>query len=546
MMRYMAAGDDLLTLQDVLTHGAACYGGHPAVGMAGGPALSYAALCVHAQRVFARLSDLGVGTGDRVALLAENGPWWGVAYFAITTGGAVAVPLMTEFSRSQVSNLIEHADCRAIIVSRKLREKTRGVEADRAVLVIEELAEWCLAQEAAGGVEKAVPMLPPVRPEDLAAIIYTSGTTGVSKGVMLTHHAIVFDAGAALAIVHVDSTDRLLSVLPLAHAYECTLGLIAPLMKGASISYLDRLPSATTLLPAFQAVRPTIMLSVPLIIEKLYRNKVEPELVRRRLYARPLFRRIFNRLAGRKLKEVFGGHLAVFAVGGSALAPDVEKFLAEAGFPYAIGYGLTETAPVVAGAAPGKTRLRMIGPAVPGVEIRVTDVGAADGVGEIQVRGPNLMKGYYRDPERTREVFTEDGWFRTGDLGALDRSGRLSIRGRSKTMILGASGENIYPEEIEAVLNKSRQVDESVVFHDGTGLSALVRLKDEVLHASGVTLPDGIAGAERAIGALLEQIRDQVNEQLASFSRLRKLELQPVPFEKTPSQKIKRFLYPGR
>jgi len=545
-MRPMSARGDMLTLQDVLTRSAARYADRLAVGMVEGAGVSYTGLCAHARRVFATLADLGVGAGDRVALLAENGPWWSVAYFGVTAGGAVAVPLMTEFPASQVSHIIEHADCRAIIVSRKLREKTRSVEADRAVLVIEDLAAWCLTQEAAEGAGGPARSFPPVGPEELAAIIYTSGTTGVSKGVMLTHQAIVFDAAAALAIVHVDSTDRLLSVLPLAHAYECTLGLIAPLMRGASVSYLDRLPSATTLLPAFQAVRPTIMLSVPLIIEKLYRNKVEPELVRRRLYAWPLFRRLFNKLAGMRLRKVFGGHLSVFAIGGSALAPDVETFLAEAGFPYAIGYGLTETAPVVAGSAPGATRRGMVGPAVPGVEIRVADVGAADGVGEIQVRGPNVMEGYYRDPERTREVFTDDGWFRTGDLGALDRAGRLSIRGRSKTMILGASGENIYPEEIEAVINKSRQVDESIVFHDGTGLSALVRLKDEVLHALGATIEGGIAGAEQALGTLLEQIRNEVNDQLASFSRLRRLELQRVPFEKTASQKIKRFLYPGR
>jgi long-chain acyl-CoA synthetase len=245
-----------------------------------------------------------------------------------------------------------------------------------------------------------------------------------------------------------------------------------------------------------------------------------------------------------KLKRLFGGCLRFFGIGGAGLAPDVERFLAEARFPYAIGYGLTETSPLVAGCAPFRTHVGSTGPALAGVEIRLADAGP--GGGEIQVRGPNVMRGYYLDPERTRGVFTDDGWFRTGDLGTRDARGRLFIRGRLKTMILGASGENIYPEEIEALINQSEAVAESLVFGDAAGVTALVHLKPEVLESLYGRVADGIAKAEAAVAGLLESLRRDVNERLAAFSRVQRVQLQREPFEKTPTQKIKRHVYPLR
>jgi long-chain acyl-CoA synthetase len=278
------------------------------------------------------------------------------------------------------------------------------------------------------------------------------------------------------------------------------------------------------------------------VMEKIVRTRVLPELQRHAASAWPVLGRLMRLVAGAKLRRTFGGRLRFFGIGGAALAPDVERFLREARFPYAIGYGLTETAPLVAGCPPYRTRLGAVGPALSGVEVRIAGDGTSGG--EIQVRGPNVMRGYYRDPQRTAEAFTDDGWFRTGDLGTVDARGRLSIRGRLKTMILGPSGENIYPEEIESLINQSEAVAESLVYGDAAGVTALVHLKPEALESLGQRVQDGIAKAEQAVAGLLERIRRDVNDRLAAFSRVQRVRLQPEPFEKTPTQKIKRHLYP--
>jgi long-chain acyl-CoA synthetase len=514
--------------------------------MVGTAPISYNDLLARARALAGLLAAHGVARGDRVGLLSENSPNWGIAYFAIASMGAVVVPILTDFTSAQIGNIVAHAGCRAIVVSGKQSEKIAAVREGRSIVRIEDFSVECAGEAAGEGANHAAAReafeFPSVSEEDLAAIIYTSGTTGHSKGVMLSHRNIVSNAWATRTIIEIEPSDRLLSILPLAHTYECTLGFVGALMQGAFISYLDRPPTAAALVPALAAIRPTIMLSVPLVMEKIYRSKVLPELAKRKLYSVAFFRRLFNRLAGIKLRKLFGGRIRFFGIGGAALAPDVEAFLAEARFPYAIGYGLTETAPLVAGSPPFRTHPRSTGPALSGVQIRIA--GAGDG--EIQVRGPNVMQGYFGDPERTAEVFTPDGWFRTGDLGAIDRKGRLSIRGRLKTMILGASGENIYPEEIEAVINQSQYVGESLVYGEASGVTALVLLKPEVLESLVVKVQDGIAKAEASINGLLERIRREVNAQLASFSRVARVELQRIPFEKTPTQKIKRFLYPRR
>lgn len=536
------------SLQSVLLQSARAYSASPALSMVGAAPISYNDLLTRARALAGLLAAHGVARGDSVGLLSENSPNWGIAYFAIASMGAVVVPILTDFTSAQIGNIVAHAGCRAIVVSGKQSEKIAAVREGRSIVRIEDFSVEGADEGANEGANHAAAPaafeLPSVSEEDLAAIIYTSGTTGHSKGVMLSHRNIVSNAWATRTIIEIEPSDRLLSILPLAHTYECTLGFVGALMQGAFISYLDRPPTAAALVPALAAVRPTIMLSVPLVMEKIYRSKVLPELAKRKLYSVAFFRRLFNRLAGIKLRKLFGGRIRFFGIGGAALAPDVEAFLAEARFPYAIGYGLTETAPLIAGSPPFRTHPRSTGPALSGVQIRIA--GAAAGDGEIQVRGPNVMQGYFGDPERTAEVFTPDGWFRTGDLGAIDRKGRLSIRGRLKTMILGASGENIYPEEIEAVINQSQYVGESLVYGEASGVTALVLLKPEVLESLVVKVQDGIAKAEASINGLLERIRREVNAQLASFSRVARVELQRIPFEKTPTQKIKRFLYPRR
>jgi long-chain acyl-CoA synthetase len=386
-----------------------------------------------------------------------------------------------------------------------------------------------------------------VQEEDVAAIIYTSGTTGHSKGVMLTHKNIVWNAQVSADIPPMTSADRILSILPMAHVYECTLGLVLPLMQGTSIYYVKKPPTAAVLLPALAIVKPTVMLTVPLIIEKMYKTRILPEIKKKAIlrlaYKFPMLRKRINKLAGNKLKATFGGHLKFFGVGGAALSADVEQFLREAEFPYAIGYGLTETSPLVAGANAAYTRYRSTGPVVPDTKVRIDNPDPVTGDGEIMVQGPGVMKGYYKDPERTAEILSPDGWFRTGDLGHFDENQYLYIKGRLKNVILGPSGENIYPEAIESIINKFDVVLESVVFQEQGALVARIFLDYEKLDLDFSEQGLTQSQAKVAIGQLLDDIRKQVNEQVSSFSRLSRVIEQTEPFEKTPTQKIKRYLY---
>ena len=311
-----------------------------------------------------------------------------------------------------------------------------------------------------------------------------------------------------------------------------------------------RVPTPKLLVPAMQKIRPTVILSVPLIIEKIYKKQIAPKFqekkVVRTLYKLAPMRKLFNRLAGRQLMRTFGGELKFFGVGGSKLDATVEQFLKEARFPYAIGYGLTETSPMAAGSAPSQTFLQGVGPVMQGVEIKINEPDHK-GEGEIWIKGPNVMRGYYKRPELTREVFTPDGWFKTGDLGAMDKRGRLSIRGRIKTMILGASGENIYPEEIESIINNFRFVNESLVVEKKGKLVAMVHFNMEELEKQYQKLKSQADNYKAKIADYIEEqkreLRDYVNARVNNFSKLQLVLVQSEPFEKTPTHKIKRFLY---
>ncbi|GAB4223329.1 MAG: long-chain fatty acid--CoA ligase [Spirochaetales bacterium] len=490
-------------------------------------------------------TEYGEGPGSHIALISENRPEWPMAYLAVTSLGAVIVPILTDFSPEAIRNILAHAECTLAIVSPRMREKIGPLEGVRFLDIS------AVSMAPATSASSSQP-LPPLEETTLAAILYTSGTTGVSKGVMLTHRNLVSNAYATRSILRIHPGDRLLSILPLAHTYECTIGFLAPFLQGASITYLDKPPTASVILPALKKIRPTIMLSVPLIMEKIYRSSVKPKLESHTLYKHPLFRKLLIRIAGMKLKKTFGGRIRFFGIGGAALAPDVETFLKQARFPYAIGYGLTETSPLIAGCNPKTTHVGSTGLPLEGVEVRIVPTGEGGNEGELQVKGPNVMSGYYKDPERTKEAFTEDGWFRTGDLAQMDEKGRIYIRGRLKTMILGPSGENIYPEEIESLINQSNYVQESLVYGDPVaGLTALIQLKPEVLEKIKEDIRQMYGAAEdeadvfrQALEArsreILESVRKEVNSRLASFARIGRALLQIEPFEKTPTQKIKR------
>ncbi len=494
------------------------------------------------------LKENGIKKGDKVVLLSENMPNWGVAYFAVTYFGGVIVPVLPDFHPADVHHIIRHSEAKAVFVSNKHLATIEELSESKLNFVIN-LDTLSLIESLSGNnygakiVQKISDMkVDSIKEDDLATILYTSGTTGHSKGVMLSHKNLVTNAMAAFEKIHITQEDVFLSILPLAHTLECTVGLLIPILHGSSVHYIDKAPTPSVLLKAFTQVRPTMMISVPLIIEKIYKNKILPKFtasfIMRFLYSLAFFRKILNKIAGKKLLETFGGRLRFFGIGGAGISPFVEQFLKEANFPYIIGYGLTETAPLLAGSILGDTiKLSSTGTAMAGVTLKIADNG------EILAKTPSLMLGYYKDEEQTKEVI-KDGWFYTGDLGYMDEDGFLFINGRNKNVLIGSGGENIFPEQIEATINQHEAVLDSLVLQrDDDKLIAKVHLDyeliDKMFHADKKSNTE----VKEEVTALLESMRIEVNAKVSSYSRMVKFEEQIEPFVKTPTKKIKRYLY---
>ncbi|MDP8204344.1 MAG: AMP-binding protein [Candidatus Tenebribacter mawsonii] len=557
---------DKLTLKHVLERSAIHFATKPCVSWVDGKPIRYNEFYEQVKEVQLFLHEAGIGKGDKVAILSENSPNWGITYFAITTLGAIAVPILPDFRDNEVHHILRHSESKAVFISKKQFTKIEELESDQINLriLIDDFTilqpETTIAKLKNTISKKTRPISKltdsalkltglrssEVDEDDVACILYTSGTTGNSKGVVLTHKNLVFDSIEILTIQNVVETDRFVSVLPLPHTYECTLGLIMPIMKGASISYLDKLPTPSVLLPALQKIRPTIMLTVPLIMEKIFKNKIYPALTSnpfsKALYNFPPTRKLLHYIAGRKLYKTFGGKLHFYGIGGALLSADVERFLRDSKFPYAIGYGLTETSPLIAGADPNFTKFRSTGTVPSNIKVRIFDPDPKTGEGEIQAMGDNVMKGYFKDPERTKEVFTDDGWFKTGDLGIM-KNGYLYIKGRLKNVIVGASGENIYPEDIESVINQHHDVLESIVYEADGKIVARVHLNYELIDREQRTKKANEKKMREFIGDLLQDIRKDVNSQVSAFSSIKRIIEQREPFEKTPTKKIKRYLY---
>ena len=510
---------------------------------------TYAQLENEINQVVIQLIKVGVSKGDKVVILSTNMPNWGIAYFATTTIGAISVPILPDFSVTEITNIIEHSESKVLFISENLLTKVEQFKADPLKTIIRiETFEKISGQEVSNA-EISPESLNSfiVEEDDLASIIYTSGTTGKSKGVMLTHKNLIWDAEHGRLIHRMSVTDRFLSLLPLSHTYENTLALILPVMCGSSVHYLKKLPTPAVLIPALQTVKPTIIFTVPLIIEKIYKKQIRPKfrsnIFIKSLYGIAPFRLFFNRIAGKKLMKTFGGELLFFGIGGAKLDGKVEQFLYEAKFPYSIGYGLTETAPLIAGADTGLQRLHTIGPEMPGVEIKINQPDRKTGQGEIWAKGPNVMKGYFKEPELTKEVLTEDGWFKTGDLGLIDEKGYLAFKGRLKNIIVSASGENIFPEEIESVINDFNNVVESLVIERKGKLVALVLLNMEELEIQYQAIRDQAGLFNEKLDELIAELQAYVNSRVSKFSQVHLIIVQSKPFERTPTQKIKRFLY---
>ena len=534
------------TLYDILKHSVEKFSERIAFAMIGGEEVTYKEVGERVECVQELLINAGIGAGDKVVILSSSMPNWGISYFAITSAGMVAVPILPDFTSEELDLIIEHSEAKAILVSDKLYTKLSKKTLEGMNIVIRTKGLNVVSQRVKERAEKRIP-----QPEDLAAIIYTSGTTSKPKGVMLSHYNIAAQTEIVTPVFDYNQDDVLLSILPLAHTYECTLGMIYPFSRGAQVHYMDRPPTASALMPALEKVRPTVIASVPLIMEKIYRSKVRPTFekhaITRKLYGWDWSRKILHKIAGKSLKRLFGGRMRLFAIGGAKFDSEAERFLYEAGFPYGIGYGLTETAPLLAGAVGDMVRIGSTGPALPAVQIRLDNINPETKQGELVAKTPSCMIGYYKNEQATKDAFTEDGWFRTGDLGYITEDGWIYIKGRLKNMIVGPSGENIYPEDIEEVLNSNRFVAESVVTEEDGKLIALVHFDttaleeayDEFKHKVSV----GTEQAQLKMEEIKRDIMEYVNSKVNRFSKISKVVDNEGEFEKTPTKKIRRFNY---
>ena len=494
-----------------------------------------------------QLRNIGIGKNDKVAIIAENSPFWPIAYFAIMLSDATAVPILPEFSASDIAALLQHSETKAIFVSSKqiLKLDTTSTLpifeiSDNGIIPLKNQQKSVNRRHSEN-----------VSLSDIASIIYTSGTTGTPKGVMLTHDNFLQNVEGCYAVQDVNSTDVFLSILPLAHAYEFTIGFLLPMISGSTIHYLSKPPAVTNLLPALLSIRPTTMLTVPLIMEKIFKNGIKPKLTSNKvssaIYGTAIGRKLLHYLAGIELKKKFGGRIRFFGIGGAKLDLETERFLNEAKFPYSIGYGMTEASPLLAGSPPRETKLYSTGLPVKNLELQIINPDPKTGIGEIWARGRSVMAGYFKQPELTDNIITKDGWLKTGDLGKQNKKGYLYICGRLKNIILGANGENIYPEDIEALLNRHTLVEESLVYEFKGKLIASVHLNYEQIEKQYNEFKQVAQNLQREYeekkNEILKELQIYVNSRVNRSSQLTVVMDNGNPFEKTPTLKIKRYLY---
>ncbi|MBP7517495.1 MAG: AMP-binding protein [Desulfobulbus sp.] len=554
--------ENAATLNDLIDISCRKFRDLPAIGMALEEPLSYTALHERILALAAHLQALGVKPGDRVAILGENSHHWGIAYLATVRLGASTVPIFPELPEADVHHILTEMRCEIIFLTHRQIEKIYDLKHqlkhvvtlddyrdDTGLIPLETFTDF-LGQglERYGEAARDERLeFPAVKGEDLAAILFTSGTSGFSKAVMLTHANLCANTYSANALIAIEPQWVFLSVLPVAHTYEFTVGFLLPLLGGARVAYAGKTPTPAILQKICGQERPQVMLVVPLIIEKIYKKRVVPAVEKSGLLTFlcrfGVSRRMVHRKIGGKLLDFFGGRLEVMGIGGAALNPEVERFLRDADFPFLVGYGLTEGSPLLAAGPHGDTTIRpgSAGKPVPRVEIRIDDPHPQTGIGEILARGPNIMQGYLNDPEATRDSFTGDGWLKTGDLGLLDSEGNLHIKGRSKSMIVLSNGENVFPEAIEHKVNTYPFVMESLVVENNGLLEAWIYPDYEFIDSR----TEGQSRTQRHqyIAELFEEMRAEVNGQLSTSSRLARVLERREPFTKTATHKIKRYLY---
>ena len=506
----------------------------------GGQKYTYEDFRRKTEQLSLRMTRFGIKHGDRVAIFSQNMPNWVVAFFSATAFGRVAVPILPDSSEVELTNILNHSESKVLFISQRMMPKLSEECRKKITLIIDiETFEFIKRNDddfrCNGWVKDPMP-------DDLACIIYTSGTTGNAKGVMLSHRNICHNLAASFKAQPAFTNDRFLSILPAAHAYEMNVSTLYSFYVGATCYTLQKPPTPTILLAAMKKVKPTIVCSVPLIIEKVVKNSVLPTIQKSRVlsWADKSLPRLLHWFIGKRMVKTFGGKLLFFGIGGAKLDPAVEEFLRSCNFPYAVGYGLTETAPLVCNLMVHRSKgVGSIGVASYKVEIRLDNVNPATGEGEIVVRGNNVMLGYYKDPERTLKVIDDDGWFHTNDVATVDEYGYYYIKGRLNNTILGPSGENIYPEEIEQVINNIEGVEESLVMERDGKLVALVKFADNALDWNQATEDKWFEELESRKQAVL----DWVNKTVGKNSKIGEVDAMKEPFEKTATQKIRRFKY---
>lgn len=529
----------------------------PALSDYGGETLTYGQLATRIAWLHLFFKEAGVKKGDKIAICSRNQIYWAVTYLAAMTYGAVIVPILHEFKPANVAHLVEHSDARLLFVGGAVWDNLSyedfsfldavvrypGYE----VVLANKVSVKKLRDRMDTKFEEKYPHGYAAddidyfrdKPSDLALISYTSGTSGFSKGVMIPFRALFSNITFATEVEpQMDNTSNMLSILPSAHMFGMMFEFLFEMAIGAHVHFLTRLPSPRILLEAFSSVKPDAIVTVPIIIEKLYKNIVLPAVSKR---ARKLFLNIpvvdqfiLNRINGR-LKEALGGKFKEVIIGGAPFNREVEQFLHKMNFPYTVGYGMTECAPIITFAPSDCTRLYSCGKPAPRMSVRVDSRDPLNIPGEILIKGDNVFSGYYKNDKATASAFTRDGWFHTGDVGVFDKEGFLYIRGRKKSMILGPSGQNIYPEEIESVIDNMEEVTESLVIEDNGLLVALIYPDIRKMNIEQYS--------QSEIDRTCRELLSKVNGQLPKYSQISAVELVPEEFEKTPKHSIKRYLY---
>ena len=528
----------------------------PAVTNYQGMTLAYREVALRIAKLHIAFEMCGLKKGDKVAICSRNQANWGVSFMAAITYGAVAVPILHEFKPGNIHYLVNHSEARVLFVDEVIWEGLSAEEMpDLAVVVqINNFKFLYAASEELRYVREHLNEEFGKRypnsfgpedlhyyedsPEELAIINYTSGTSGFSKGVMIPYRAIYSNVEFAAkdACPMLKAGMNVVAMLPSAHMYGMMFEFLFEMTIGMHVHFLSRVPSPKIIMQAFSEVHPDIIIAVPLVMEKVYKSKLKPLVDKTKYYRRiPVLDKVIEKKFCTELTNAFGGQFEEVILGGAAFNPEVEKFLHEIGFHYTVGYGMTECAPIIGYAHWDKVKVGSAGRAALNMEIRIDSPDPRNIPGEVQVKGPNVCLGYYRNEEATHASFTEDGWFRTGDMGVIDHDGYLFLRGRSKCMVLGPSGQNIYPEEVEATINNFNYVVDSLVVEDDGGLTALIYPDWHQGELDGFTRHD----FEKRITGMLPAI----NDELPKYAQIKKIELMPEDFERTPKKSIKRYLY---